>query len=336
MGSYRFLLAVLVALSHGGVSFGGKNPGVAAVISFYLLSGYVMTLLVEKYYLSMRLIPAFYIDRLSRIYPQFLFYIFLTTICIFALGLKSAHFEGLSLSNWLAGLLMLPQGYYMFWEREALVVPQAWSLGLELTFYLLFPWLLIYCSPRSIVLISALSLCVFVVACAGILNTDHYGYRLLPGTLFMFLAGHCLAHFRRYSVYLISLYLSIGGICIWLFLNPEIKALNYNREVMLGLLVGIPAVALVRSLRITKWDSILGDLSYGVFLNHFLIIWLLDRFAPGRHLGLLEWTAILLCSVALSYLSLTFIESPAIKWRRAIRTRALNNTDIPVLRAERA
>ena len=50
MGTYRFILALLVLISHAGVSIGDYNPGVMAVISFYLLSGYVMTILINKYY----------------------------------------------------------------------------------------------------------------------------------------------------------------------------------------------------------------------------------------------------------------------------------------------
>lgn len=48
MGAYRLLLALLVALSHMGVKFWGVNLGVVAVISFFIISGFVMTSLIER------------------------------------------------------------------------------------------------------------------------------------------------------------------------------------------------------------------------------------------------------------------------------------------------
>jgi peptidoglycan/LPS O-acetylase OafA/YrhL len=49
MGSLRFLLACLVLLSHLGISIGGLNPGVSAVVVFYLLAGHVAARLWLKW-----------------------------------------------------------------------------------------------------------------------------------------------------------------------------------------------------------------------------------------------------------------------------------------------
>jgi peptidoglycan/LPS O-acetylase OafA/YrhL len=48
MGAFRLALAALVALSHAGVNFFGYQPGVVAVISFLIISGFVMTRLIER------------------------------------------------------------------------------------------------------------------------------------------------------------------------------------------------------------------------------------------------------------------------------------------------
>ena len=39
LGTWRYILAVLVALSHDGLRIQGLNPGVMAVVGFYLISG---------------------------------------------------------------------------------------------------------------------------------------------------------------------------------------------------------------------------------------------------------------------------------------------------------
>jgi peptidoglycan/LPS O-acetylase OafA/YrhL len=49
VGTLRFVLAIVVALSHTGTVFLGYNTGVVAVVSFFMISGYVMALLIEKH-----------------------------------------------------------------------------------------------------------------------------------------------------------------------------------------------------------------------------------------------------------------------------------------------
>ena len=65
----------MVVVSHAGVTFAGLNPGVIAVVVFYLISGYVMAALVRGHYLAPPLPLLFYADRAGRIFPQYLFYV---------------------------------------------------------------------------------------------------------------------------------------------------------------------------------------------------------------------------------------------------------------------
>jgi peptidoglycan/LPS O-acetylase OafA/YrhL len=52
---------------------------------------------------------------------------------------------------------------------------------------------------------------------------------------------------------------------------------GYARETLLGLGIGIPLVVIGTRTRITlPFNGLLGSLSYGVFLSHFLMIWGLD------------------------------------------------------------
>ena len=75
MGIYRLLLSIFVAFSHMGITFYGYNPGVFAVISFFLLSGYAMRILIEKYYTEPFSVSGFYIDRAIKLFPQYIFYV---------------------------------------------------------------------------------------------------------------------------------------------------------------------------------------------------------------------------------------------------------------------
>jgi peptidoglycan/LPS O-acetylase OafA/YrhL len=71
VGTLRFVLAIVVALSHTGTVFLGYNTGVVAVVSFFMISGYVMALLIEKHYGSVGRVGHFYLDRAARLFPQF-------------------------------------------------------------------------------------------------------------------------------------------------------------------------------------------------------------------------------------------------------------------------
>lgn len=56
----------------------------------------------------------------------------------------------------------------------------------------------------------------------------------------------------------------------------------FNAEVTLGIAVGIPLVYLLTKLKFHRMDEFLGNISYGVFLNHFVVMYLLRGFGPSR------------------------------------------------------
>lgn len=320
MGLYRLLLAILVALSHAGIGFYGYNPGVVAVISFYILSGYVMSMLIEKYYKHPSAVPTFYLDRAARLFPQFLFYMILASILIYFLKFDSPFINKLTIDKWLLNFLILPQGFYMYWADGALVIPQTWSLGLELTFYLVIPWILIYFSKRQIYILACASSCIFLAAYFGKINSDFFGYRLLLGTLFMFLVGWSfLQNDSGSRKFRIIVFLSAGALLLIAFPNKSLYQLPYNKEVLVGLLIGILAVSTISHLSFSNLDEFFGNLSYGVFLNHFIIIWLMQKFLAVKVFDIWNITILLISSCALAYGSFLLIERPALRWRHAIR-----------------
>ena len=263
MGIYRLLLAILVAISHAGISFYDYNPGVVAVISFYILSGYVMSMLIGKYYKRPSVVPTFYLDRAVRLFPQFVFYTILSSILIYFLKLDSPFLNTLNIYNWWLNFLMLPQAFYMFWPDAGwLVIPQSWSLGLEVTFYLVIPWILIYFSKRQVYTLACASFCIFLAAYFGIINSDFYGYRLLPGTLFMFIVGWSFfqndSDSRKFRIIVLF---SAGALLLIALLNESLYQMPYNKEVLVGLMIGILAVSTIRRFSFSNLDEFLGNLS---------------------------------------------------------------------------
>ncbi|MGE7955376.1 acyltransferase family protein [Pseudomonas sp. NPDC089530] len=318
MGAYRLLLAVLVAVSHMGKTFMGLNPGVVAVISFLIISGFVMTSLIERNYKVSEKVGLFYVDRVLRLYPQFLFYFIVSCVVIYFLLPGTPQAAELTLRNIAASLPMVPLGFYMFGAAGQEILPPAWSLGLEMCFYLVIPFLIIY---RARGVAFALSVAVFMTACLGFINTDLYGYRLLPGVLFMFLCGSYLYKPRAKGLAIAAGTAVVAALVFVAIMTGLIERRPFNAEVTAGIALGIPAVYWLTKLKFHRVDEFLGNISYGVFLNHFVVMYFLRAFWPVAYDGYIVATVLVL-SCFLSGVSYYCVERPALKLRHALRASA--------------
>jgi peptidoglycan/LPS O-acetylase OafA/YrhL len=143
-----------------------------------------------------------------------------------------------------ANVAMLPLGYAAQAGLDGCqLMPQAWSLGLEFSFYLVVPWLLLAIRSRSALrAVMVGSTIVFILAVFGVLETDQWGYRLLPGTLFMFMTGMALTDDERlgkaapYLVFALACVL-FAATRVW----RPLYALHYNKEVLSDSLAAFPS-----------------------------------------------------------------------------------------------
>ena len=317
MGTYRFILAISVAISHTGFVVFGLNPGVIAVISFFLVSGYVMTALIHKNYFDRKKIVLFYLDRVFRIYPQYLFNIVIVLSIYFVFGLSSHYLSQPSLTGLIQNILIIPMGFYMTpWVGENFIlIPPAWSLGIEFCFYILVPFIIINKLKK---ITFSLSYIIFLIAYMGILPTDYFGYRLIFGTIYIFICGsflyennniiknNPLKFILTFSVFLLIL----------TFVNQHFL-LPYNREVLIGLIFGIPALSLVVKLDKSYLDNFLGNLSYGIFLSHYSFVFIFEEL--GIHWNSGSTLLMLLFSILLSIIGFYYFEKPVIKFRKKLR-----------------
>lgn len=321
MGLMRLALAVAVLVSHAGVRVQGLNPGVSAVLGFYLISGYVMTGLIGRHYGTPGRIAPFYADRLLRILPQYLAYAAATGVWFLVTGTHTAFLTRQpGVGDLLNNLLVVPLNFYMFnGSDQFTLIPPAWSLGAELQFYLLAPVLLLW--PRLGAVLVVASLGMHAAALAGGLHPDWFGYRLLPGVLWVFAAGTLLFVLQRERprwATTVALGAPLSAAIIYLVLRAQgLHAVPYNQEVLVGWGLGLPLLHWLSRRRSGRLDALAGDLSYGVFLNHFLLIWclqpLLGDLSGARLLVLVA------ASVALSWLTQRLVEKPALAWRRRLR-----------------
>lgn len=286
-----------------------------AVISFLIISSFVMTSLIERNYKMPEKVGLFYLDRALRLYPQFLFYFVVSCMVIYFLLPGTPQAAELTLKNIAASLSIVPLGFYMFGMAGTQILPPAWSLGLEMCFYLMIPFLIIY-RARGIAFV--LSVAVFIAACFGYINTDLYGYRLLPGVLFMFLCGSYLYKAQAKGLAIAAGTAVAAGLIFWAIMAGLIERQPFNAEVTAGIALGVPAVYLLTKLKFHRADEFLGNISYGVFLNHFVVMYFLRAFWPvayGSHVV----ATVLVLSFLLSGVSYYGIERPALQLRHALR-----------------
>jgi peptidoglycan/LPS O-acetylase OafA/YrhL len=323
VGPLRLVLALLVLLSHADVRMAGINPGVSAVIGFYLISGYVMAGLVHRHYDQPHRIPLFYADRLLRLFPQYLAY--MAAGLAWHLWTNTPTMYLTRSPTWLDlfnNIAILPLNFYMYNGSDAYtLVPPAWSLGAELQFYLIAPAMLLW--PRVGLVLAAASLAVQGLALHGWLNTDWYGYRLLPGVLWVFGVGMLMFHLVRHAPqrarWLAWSAPVIAGV-VYLYLRWRgLHAAPNHQEVLIGWGVGIPLLYWVAHLKAGRLGALAGDVSYGVFLNHFLIMWVLF---PTPNRSALQLAMLALCSCLLSWATQRWLERPVLGWRRRLRVEA--------------
>jgi len=302
-GTYRFILAALVALSHFGMQHAGFNPGQWAVVSFYTLSG----LLMERQCKKLGGADGFYLDRLLRIYPLYLAVLLLTFLT-----------NRLSWTGTLANLLLFPLNYDEFAHFSILIAP-AWSLACEAHFYLLVP-LFVMCSTKALRITLLSSLLLFVIS-PFLPHSTFWAFTGLPGILFTFVSGMLVGRkdfsFLKWFWMIMALLLIAFGGGKW-FHAALPTGIHIN--VCLGCLAAILMISFLdRFPPKAGWDRKLGLFSFPLFLCHGLVaqfVW--NWFSISNALILLA------AAICFSAILILAVEIPFDRVRYGLRKDAKN------------
>lgn len=317
-GYLRFFLAFLVMISHIGIRVYGLNPGVIAVVVFYLLAGFVVSHLFHDILPRGRYeLFYFYRDRILRIFPLYLYVILLT---LFFLLFTSFGEPNFTFKKMLYNLTIIPLNYYMYIDSTILtnphwcLIPPAWSLGTELQAYILLSLVFLY--KRVGILLSLVTFAVYIIANLSILQPDYFGYRFIIGVFFIFYTGSCIhkivknsaIRYERLFPLFILFAILIASV---IFSYYHIFSPTYTKETFIGLVIGIPIVYLLSKTKIKlPLNHYLGSLSYGLFLSHFLSIWILQYINFDYHHNQVIYTAtIFVMSLFTASLGIYFVEN---------------------------
>ena len=320
LGTLRLVLAVIVLLSHTGLSIGHIEIGVVAVAVFFIISGYAMTGLIQNRFSGPGGTRLFYLERFVRLAPQYYLWLALALIVTIGLAWYPVNMAGFVPYGLLAYLTVIPLGLQgLMGLVGTLVMSQATTLGVEITFYVVAPWLL--AGRWRGLLIGLACLVIYDVTERGVLTPALYTYYTSPGPLPLFLMGSFLFK-KDWRILAILTLATVGILCFGL--NQP-----FNLELLIGIVLGLPLVAVLGRLRKRKWDAMLGDASYGCYLGHVTVnvalLHLLGRPLVGGFTPLLQIVSIALGCLT-GYASYLLVERPTLSFRRKFRTQARSQT----------
>lgn len=161
---FRFLAAMMVVFYHFCPLSAPFSYGNEAVHFFFFLSGYILTLnYLGANFGTRRELLKFYFKRLARIYPVYLLALLFTIL----INLKAEQIS-VTWARFLPELVMLQS-----WFGKSSINSPAWSLSVELSFYLSFPFLLTFLKHRRTLQLISIAVGIYLM------NTVA-GYLLLP------------------------------------------------------------------------------------------------------------------------------------------------------------
>ncbi|AEE50750.1 acyltransferase family protein [Haliscomenobacter hydrossis] len=272
-GGFRLLLSLTVVCYHI-TSF--VFIGHFAVYSFFILSGFwVSKMFQEKYLPQQNPVRTYLISRFLRIYPLYLFLLLLALPVLYYED--AGFFQQESIWDyslfWLTNLGLL--GQHLF--GQSILVP-AWSLDLEVQFYVLLP-LLFYVLKQKKHFVY-----LFIVSSVAALLIYWFEVPFLNRTVLYFLPFFLLGILMylfdwkfSQSVVRLSWLITLGIVLLhYVFPANTVQDKNslYNEWLNCVLAVSIiPFIAHNVKQKSDAIDQTLGSLSYTVYLFHWVLIW---------------------------------------------------------------
>lgn len=316
-----------------------RNLGDKGVSLFFVLSGFLITFLLqkEKEQTNTINIKYFYIRRILRIWSLY-FLIVLASLFIFP-QFSFFRMNGTSIIDnnllyiFLLSLVILPN-VTLFKFGAIPFSSQAWSIGVEEQFYLLWPWLIKYVNKISFVLIGII-VAMFVLQNSGMIIPKLIGKEAIDSSVlskltffFKLFRIDCMAFgsigalmvfykskFLKYFYHPVPSFLTLF-FTILLIVNP------FHILFFENIIQSILFMALILNIATNshcfysienKIFNKLGDISYGIYMYHPLICFTVIKLVGDRINNVTLYFLIFSFTLLLAYLSYTVFEKKLIR-----------------------
>lgn len=323
MGFLRIYLALCVVVAHANPFVPWlMHSGIEAVQIFFMISGFYMALIADKYPSRLE----FYCSRFLRIFIPYWFIAIGIFIACIASGMVMDEWGVLDLyknysadKNGLAGVIVVAisnitiffQDTVMFLTHDGgeslsftrsfgaskhplwlfLIIPQAWSIAVEVMFYIMVPFIAKW-RTRNLIIILLISLGFRIFAYTGLgLTNDPWTYRFFPFELLLFVSGMLACRVYRARIVFfqsitdrMSPHGFFGGIVYAVALSLLFffmkyfalllsKCVDENYAVLFLYVIWACLLPFLFSLsKSLHWDRFIGELSYPVYLVHVFVI----------------------------------------------------------------
>lgn len=314
-----------------------------AVHGFFILSGYLMTLIMVKTYgYSASGIGRFCLNRILRLYPSHWVILTFSILAILWLGEENASeyrvfmFIPSNISQWVQNLTLI------YWSTFPTTVfprvsPPTWALTVEILFYALIALGLSRSRAATTVWFLASMVYMLTTHILGLGYEYRYSF-IFAGTL-AFSLGAMLFHYQESLRAFISRYSKLSftsGVLILILINCA-TALTFGGDgvkntaavicfytnyilnaVLITLLINTITPALFK-----KFDKMLGDFSYPLYLMHWQVGFVCSMLIFGEPIngssitGIQNFIVTLFVSILFCRLIVRNIEVPIqkIRWR---------------------
>jgi peptidoglycan/LPS O-acetylase OafA/YrhL len=292
MGIVRLFLACVVVIDHwrafvlnpqhiylDDVFKLGFNAG-AAVLFFYIISGFLITYTLSRNYAPTTVgALEFYMNRFIRIFSLY-WPVAILTLLLYAVA--RWQFLSASIFDQFTGIFLFGLDWSMAFSSypnthsDAAIhgLEQAWTLGAELTFYLLAPLLMKYRKIIVVLLVLSFGLRTTFVWWLGPDLHEVWTYRFIATTFGFFMLGQlsCLAAQRFHRICsgwfgAAALILSATSMALGSYVDFDTPRFWLSALCFVFALPGI-----FHATKKTRVLNYLGDLSYPVYIVHVLII----------------------------------------------------------------
>ncbi|MGN0001878.1 MAG: acyltransferase family protein [Sphingobacterium composti] len=360
LNSLRFFAAILVLIHHGEVireknsflSFADwsffQNGG-SAVRFFFILSGFLITYLLLKEKVSTQKIniKSFYFKRVVRIWPLYFLLVAIGVIILpqlFQILHINYAFPYSVNETWWMFLLFVPS-LVTFRYGSHLLEP-LWSIGVEEWFYIIWAPLFKWFKTPLIFIYSIIVSKIFLLFAIHINLIENetivhliktYSFESMAiGGLGAYFIFHTKLNLQQvYSKYKTTNFLLITATFIYLFLNKNIAPfineyiftdLLFNQIVInilfLNIIIYCGVILSKKHWLNNKWLNIGGEISYGIYMYHMLVIFVCIHFLKNLLLPLNPYVSFICFyafviggTITISYLSKRIFEDFFIKYK---------------------